>query len=425
MIELPPPVTYKKPIAARLFCLAVLAFPCAHAQPPALTAEEAVRLTLARPEAAHVIDSKIDMARGELMAASTWPNPELSLERMTVGRPGHDGDETSFLLSQEFDLSGRRALQQRAAELGLSTAEVRATAERHRIRIEVLRRYYAVVAALHRVDAYRAWSRDLDELARVAAGRGEAGDISGYESRRIEQSGELARIRLEEVDIALRAALERLASLIGAEADKIAIDHHADLLPELSRFDHRLDDEPLVNAELAALDSRRLSTAAAAKAASRAALPVTLGLGQRRLEHATGTDTALLMEISLPLPFFDRNQAAHARAQAESRHADNLYRLTLLDMQSRREAALAEAERLVTTAQRLRAQVLPQARDLTAIARSSFAEGELDLVGLLAALDAEMAAVDQSLDIQQRARAAWLELEQLTRPDIANTGEMP
>lgn len=425
MIEWPPLLANKKPIIARLFWLTVFAFPCAHAEPPPLTAEEAVRLAMLRPETAHVIEAKVDVAESELIAARTWPNPELSLERLSVGRPGNDGDEISFLLSQEFDLSGRRAFQQRAAELGLSAAEVRATAERHQIRIEVLRRYYAVVAAVRRVDAYRAWMRQLDELARVAAGRGKAGDISGYDSRRIQQNGELARLRLEEVDIARLAALERLASLIGTDTDRITINDHTDLLPELTSFDHKTTDGPLVNAELAALDSRRISAAAAAKAESRSALPVTLGVGQRRLEHSTGADTALLLQVSLPLPLFDRNQAASARAQAESRHADNLYRLTLSDMQSRREAALAEAKRLIAAAQRLRAKVVPEARELTGIARNSFAEGELDLVGLLAALDAEIAAVDQSLEIQQRARVAWLELEQLTRRDFSTTGEMP
>lgn len=423
MIGLPNLLVSKKPIAARLFWLTCFTFACAHAQPAALTAEQAVRLALLRPEATNIIAAKIDLAESDLTAARTWPNPELSLERLSVGRPGNEGDEISFLLSQEFDLSGRRAFQRRAAELGLSAAQAGAAAERHRIRLEVLRRYYAVVAAERRGDAYRAWTRQLDELIRVAAGRSKAGDLSGYAGRRIAQSGELARLRLEEVDIALFAARERLASLIGTYPGSIVINDQADLLPNLTRFHHDIGAGALANPELLALDSLRIATAAAAKTASRPTLPVTLGIGQRRLERTTGSDTALMLQLSLPLPLFDRNQAASARAHAESRHADNIYRLTLQDMQARLEATLAEATRLVAAAQRLRAQVVPQAHELTSIARSSFAEGELDLVGLLAALDAEIAAVDQSLDLQHRARVAWLKLEQLTPRDFSPTGE--
>lgn len=415
----------KKPICYRFFLLFFFVVPCAYAQPVALSPEEAVRLALLRPEVARVIDAEVGVARSELTAARTWPNPELSMERVSVNRPGIDGDETSFMLSQEFDLSGRRGLQRRAAELGLSAAEAGAVAERQRVRLEVLRRYYAVVAATRRADAYRTWIAELDELARVAARRGDAGDLSGYESRRIQQSGELARSRLEEVETTLLAAQERLASLIGTGTDDVLIDERADLLPDMNRFGHQVGDGPLVNAELAALDGRRVSTAAAAQAASRTSLPVTLGVGQRRFDGPSGSEDALLVQLSVPLPLFDRNQAARSRTQAESQRAESLYRMTLLDMQSRLATAQTEAARLAAAAQRLRADVVPQARELTGIARNSFAEGELDLVGLLAAFDAEIEAVNQSLDLQYRARTAWIELEQLTQRDPSTTGDMP
>jgi outer membrane protein, heavy metal efflux system len=426
MLELLQFFSRKKPIRARFFILVLACCISAgvHAQ-TTLTAEEAVRLALSRPEVVRIIDAEIGVARSELTAARTWPNPELSMERVSVDRPGNNGDETSFMLSQQFDLSGRRGLQRRAAELGLSAAEMGAVAERQRIRLEVLRRYYAVVAAARRADAYRTWIGELDELARVAARRGEAGDLSGYESRRIQQSGELARSRLEEVETALLAARERLASLIGTDAGNALIDERVDLLPDVSRFNHEVGDGTLVNAELAALDGRRVSTAAAAQAASRPSLPVTLGVGQRRLEGPVGSDDALLVQLSVPLPLFDRNQAARSRAQAESQRAESLYRMTLLDMQSRLKTAQAETARLAAAAQRLRADVVPQARELTGIARNSFAEGELDLVGLLAAFDAEIEAVNQSLDLQHRARTAWIELEQLTQHDPSTTGDMP
>lgn len=425
MTCLPSVFTSKKPIIARFLWLAFFIFPCAHAQPLALTPEDAVRLALQRPEVANVIDAEIDVARSELTAARTWPNPQLSMERVSVDRPGNDGDETSFMLSQQFDLSGRRGLQRRAAELGVSAAEAGAAAERQRIRLEVLRRYYAVVAAARRAVAYRDWIAQLDELARVAARRGGAGDLSGYESRRIQQSGELARLRLEEVETTLLAERERLASLIGTDTDSVLIDERVDLLPDVNRFDRESGDGPLVNAELAALDGRRVSTAAAAQAASRPSLPVTLGVGQRRFEGLAGSDDALLVELSVPLPLFDRNQAARSRALAESQRAEGLYRMTLLDMQSRLKTAQAETARLAAAAQRLRTDVVPQARELTGIARNSFAEGELDLVGLLAAFDAEIEAVNQSLDLQHRARTAWIELEQLTQPGPLATGEIP
>jgi hypothetical protein len=56
---------------------------------------------------------------------------------------------------------------------------------------------------------------------------------------------------------------------------------------------------------------------------------------------------------------------------------------------------------------------VPEATRLTDIARASFAEGELDLVGLLDAYDAETEIIDQALEQQSRALDALLELQLL------------
>ena len=420
MKRLPTLAAGKKPIGARLLAVALLVVPVAWAE-SLLTPEAAVRLALERPEVVAAIEAELGLARSELVAARTWPNPQLSLERVSVDRPRNEPDETSFLLSQEFELGGRRGLQRRAAELGISAAAAGAVAERQRVRLEVLRRYYAVVAAERQADAHRARILALDELARVAARRSESGDLSGYESRRIQQSGSLARIQLEEAEALQVAARQRLAGLIGSEAGPVAIPESVDLLPAA----RSLPADGLANAELAALEAQRTATAAAAQAAGRPSLPVTLGVGQRRIEGPDSSDDALVLEVSLPLPLFDRNQADRARARAESQRAESRYRMHLRETQASLEAAQTEALQLTAAASRLRAEVVPQAEALTRIARASFAEGELDLTGLLAAFDAEVEAVDRSLDLQHRARTAWIELERLTQHEPFTSGELP
>jgi hypothetical protein len=70
---------------------------------------------------------------------------------------------------------------------------------------------------------------------------------------------------------------------------------------------------------------------------------------------------------------------------------------------------------LSKAATRMQREVVPQARELTRIARASFAEGELDLVGLLAAFDAEIEATEQALELAGRARNASIELSLLTQ----------
>lgn len=419
----------KKPIGARLFCLALLVAPVAWAE-PLLTPEAAVRLALERPEVEAALAAELDLARSELVAARTWPNPQLSLEHVSAGQPRNEPDETSLLLSQQFELGGRRQLQRRAAELGVSAAAAGVVAERQRLRLEVLRRYYALVAIERQAAAQRTRIEALDELARVAASRSEAGDLSGYESRRIQQSGALAQTYLEETQALQLAARQRLAGLIGIEGGRVAIPEWVDLLPTASRLDGDLawnapPVDGIVSAELAALDARRSAAAAAAQAARRPSVPVTLGIGQRRIDGPDNTDNALLLEVSLPLPLFDRNEADRARAKAESQRAESHYRMRLGEVRASLEAARTEVLQLTAAALRLRAEVVPQAQALTHIARASFAEGELDLPGLLAAFDAEVEVVNRSLDLQHRARTAWIELERLTQHQSPTPGDLP
>ena len=78
-----------------------------------------------------------------------------------------------------------------------------------------------------------------------------------------------------------------------------------------------------------------------------------------------------------------------------------------------RAAAVEQATRLSASARHLLDEAIPEAERLTAIARASYAEGELDLVGLLDAYAAEAAVIDQALQQQTRALDAQLELELL------------
>jgi outer membrane protein, heavy metal efflux system len=165
------------------------------------------------------------------------------------------------------------------------------------------------------------------------------------------------------------------------------------------------------------LQARREQAAAQARAESRLALPLTLGMGTTRVEEAGVSDDRMIFELGIPLPVFDRNQAGRARAAAEARIAEARYQQALQRARSRRASALAEARLLTESARTLFESAVPEAAHLTAIARASFAEGELDLVGLLDAHEAETDVIRQALEQQSRALEALLELQLLSPLD--------
>ena len=159
-----------------------------HAQ-PSLTADQAVQLATSQPHVRDALEAGVERARSDVLAARTWENPTLELEQeredSAAGAPAR---ETSVLLSQPLELGGRRGLRRDAAEQGVMAAEVAADHERARLRADVLREYYAAVAAERRGRSQQRMAQGLEALATTAGQRRAAGDLSGYESRRIAQA---------------------------------------------------------------------------------------------------------------------------------------------------------------------------------------------------------------------------------------------
>lgn len=392
-------------------CLLALSLACWALSSPAqtrLTADEAVRLAASQPHVRAGLEAGVERARSDVLAARTWENPTLELEQeredSAAGAPAR---ETSVLLSQPLELGGRRGLRRDAAEQGVIAAEVAADQERARLRADVLREYYAAVAAERRGRSQQRMAQGLKALATTAGQRRAAGDLSGYESRRIAQAHAQAQARAAEAAADAQAARARLAGRVGETALTAELD------PQLPRPVLPSVQDEARSAELDALRARRDHAEAQARAERRFALPVEVGVGTKRTEHGGVRDEALLLQVGVPLPLFDRNQAERARTAAEARQADADYQRVLLETRARRAAAVEQATRLSASARSLLDTAVPEAEHLTAIARASYAEGELDLVGLLDAYAAEADVIDQALQQQARALDAQLELELL------------
>jgi cobalt-zinc-cadmium efflux system outer membrane protein len=384
----------------------------------AMSPEQAVQRALARPDIELALRAGVDLARADLIAARTRANPELRLSHESPDSPADGSDETSVLLSQAFELGGRRRLQQLAAQSGIDAAQAGATATRAALRAEVLERYYTALASERSVADIGAYAERLSRLVVVADRRRAAGDLSGFESRRIAQLAGSAQAHLALARGEVELARGQLSGLIAAPVPDLTPDEA--LVPPppqpLATLVERLD----ASADVLALQRRREAAAANLRAASRAAVPVTVGIGQKRIDGGTGaSDGALLLELSVPLPLFDRNQAATARAAAQAADADARHAQARTQASARLQALWQQADTLATLAARLRRDEIPQAAELTRIALLSFEAGELDLVGLIDALDADLDARERVLDLELRARRARIELDHLTQGDEA------
>lgn len=392
----------------RLLALPLMCWALSSPAQSRLSADEAVALALAQPHVRQQFDAEVNSARSNVLAARTWPNPELELssERGDDG-PAGEVRETTAVLAQEIELGGRRGLRRAAAEQGVRAAVLGVDFERAQLRGDVLRAYSEAVAGEHRRRAHTRTADGLRVLADIAGKRQRAGDLSGYESRRIAQASAQAQARVAQADAQARGARARLAGWIG----DAALTAELDAAPPLPAIPALADDTRSI--ELDVLQARREHARAVARAERRFAVPVTVGVGTKRIEEAGTRDQQVVFELGVPLPLFDRNQAERARAAAEAERADAQYQRAAMQARGRRAAAVEEARALSASARALFDTAVPEATRLTLIARASFSEGELDLVGLLDAHESETALIEQALEQQSRALEALLELQLL------------
>lgn len=313
----------------------------------ALSMDEAVRIALDRNREVIAARLDIEAAQLDVVAARIYPNPvaTYSLGNLVINGNKQGGTvEPQFFsqpvqtigVSEIIDVWAKRGARTRAAERGV---------EEKRLQVEDALReiVYAVRSAfadVTREQHERQLARDIadrySDTVRVSRGRFRAGDISEAELRRVELEGLRYTNAVIDADLQLDLAREKLARLMGlasgAQLPVQVLDlvdtRRAYSVPSLISL--AMEHRPDVRAAGAA----RLTAEAQLDSAKREVYPdISLGAAYTHSAFTISGDNpdTLGLSLSLPLPLFDRNQAAIGRSSLDIRRADNdLERLRLL-----------------------------------------------------------------------------------------------
>ena len=401
----------KTPIHHRLFLLPIFAVLTTPALAQTITADDAARLAIERPEAAQLMNAPVGVAEGNLTSARTWANPTLSVEREGANGFGGDGSETFVQLQQTIDVSGRRSLNRRGAEADLKAATLSAVSERARIDAEARRRFYAAFAAREAVRIEQQYKDELQNLLAATERRQSGGDASRYDVERVRQEFLAADIALVEAEARAFEARQSLAALIGPdqmqEPTLVGV-----LLPDAIP-----EGGTGVSPSLAALEAEAEAAGWRKRSASRATPDVTVGAGFRQIEGPFD-ETGLLLSFSVPLPLFDRNQGEFQARAAEARAADARLRLAEDQIAADLAALRFRSEALRNAAERYDSGALASASELRRIAKAAFNGGEIAVFEVIDALGSARDAERQSLSLKLDARTAALAIaERLPETD--------
>ncbi|MBV2234739.1 MAG: TolC family protein [Sterolibacterium sp.] len=376
----------------------------------ALTEQAALDLALARPEFFSLQQARLDEAETALTEAKTWPNPSLTFEREGYAA----SHERSWQISQSLDFSGRRDLRQTAARQRMA-ATAADNRSRHHARIATLRQtFHALLMQQEQIRAIGTWAEHFSRLENIAGKLASAGEISGYDRRRLAREQQTAAARLAEARAEESYRRSRLEALIG---EKINEPLAGPLRPAPPAALATLQDRLTAQPELVSLHAQ-LAAAETDGAIAQNNLPeLTLGFGRKQLQDGPLHDSGNLVMLSLNLPFFDRQQAREQQATAQQQAARAEYSLAQQQAEGELHGLHRQLEQLITAADSYRSTAVQPSIELIRIAEKAYRAGESSLLELLDAYKGALETELTALDLEWKARTVRIALDQLTGKD--------
>lgn len=322
-------------------------------------------------------------AYGRQTQAMLYPNPRLGYFGQEIGGAGTAGQQ-GFFVSQQFVTGGKLELSRAIACREQQQAEQVVSAQEFRVVNGVRREYYDLLTSNRKIQL----AEDLLEIAiesekqserRLQALQGSKVDLL---QARLER--ERVNVELETLKVEREAIVRRLQALAGLQQQAgeflVAGDLEQDV-PDLAWEDalsRLLESSPLI----AQAEARVARAAAVWQRARAEPIPdVTVQAGAMH-DFSTSSQMANL-QISLPIPIYDKNQGNISAAEAEwirASHEVERVRLSL-------ERELADVFRKYAQ-QRIRVmkyntEILPASWETLDLSRKALEAEEIDSLQLL------------------------------------------
>ncbi len=377
-----------------------------------LMMEDAIARVLERHPSLDIQQYEIEKAQGLRQAASQWPNPTLDYRREDLRNKGLESSEWTAGVGIPLNKLWMRNARAEAADAQLQMASVHSTQVRNMLRLAVQEAYVKTYFAGQQQQIWHAVSALFIEATRVGQVRLAEGDIGHYEQQRLalearqfHQREALARARWTEHQ-------QRLALLLDPENSHASYEL-ASVVSDLSMVVDlpSLEKQALknrVDVLLAQAESR--AREAEQRVARRRQWPETqLFIGYK--EQADNF-RGVAAELSLDLPFFDRQQG-------EIRYTEAALRQQKLRSEWQELQVLQEVRQAYARYRIYHEQISSSGQDqapeqMLEIARYAYGEGEMSLVAWIDAIRAYGETFALRFELMEQYQLSLFELEQAT-----------
>lgn len=342
----------------------------------------------------------VDIGRAKLVEAGLMPNPRVELAGASDFAFRNEGAYTGSVgVSQEFPVAGRILRQKDVARVDVALAQAEVEDAERRLAGEVAGDAYQLLVLDRQMQARDRLIEVDQRLLKAAQARYKAAEVSELDVNTA--SLDLQRLTQERalLDSQHAALLAKLNPLLGRPAEAPLI------LTEPPPTETAIDAPGVLQAKaLASRPDLRIALLEADRAGAEKKLAEakrwedwTVGLGlQQDRQFIDGappqqTDRAFALNLSIPIPLWNRNQGAIAEAQATADQARARIAALKLSIAGEVVAAQREVASLRQVLHRNRDELLPIAERNVALAQKGYAQG---LVSVLEVVQAQRQAGD-------------------------------
>jgi len=376
-----------------------------------LSLTEAQALAQLAPDNPRVraINSTVDVARADVLAAGRWPNPRVTYDRESVAGV----TEHLAMVGQVLPITGRRPLEVSAASAVVDAVSSRAGDQVRRLRADLRLAFADLVAAQDRERELTAIRDRLQQFAVVLARREAAGDAAGFDRLRAER--EVLELDIDRATTAadrVRAQATLRGFLTSAPASSmivaVAPGPARGPLPSIDDLMARAEQ---ARGEMAALRHEIDAASFSERAADKRVIPEPEVIAGTKSSNAGSGDIGSVVTVHVAIPLFDRGRPERAAARARRSQAEAQLEALRAALRSQIAAWHDLVVERRSTADRYRTTAVQASADLERIAQVSYDAGERGILELLDAYrSAATARIRQSV-LDLAVRQAELELE--------------
>jgi outer membrane protein, heavy metal efflux system len=350
-----------------------------------ITLEQALAVGLLQNPELATFSWEVRAAEARLIQEGLFPNPEIESSVENFGGDkeleGFDGAETTIQISQMIELGGKRAQRKHVAELEKDLAGWEYESKRLDVFTDISKAFWDVVAAQEQCAIAQEITSVADNAYALAAERVKAGKVPPLEEIQSKVTATTTRIEFEQARRALETARKKLAATWGSASpvfQKVSADIEALFPPPLENFAAYLSGNP----DLSRWDTEMEKTRAQISLADAERIPdLTVGAGPRYYNETD--DTAFVMNVSVPIPLFNRNQGATQEARFNLAKARQRRKVALLKAQNDLEQAYQNLSSSYQTSDLLMKIAIPAAQTAYSAALEGYREGKIGYLSVV------------------------------------------